>query len=133
KRSEINPFGRRLKEAFDGIPNKSIAHKLGVSNPAITTYLNGRIPPPETLVKISRLTGCSIHWLVTGEGAKDAGTQIEVGMPRARSIVLHGTKGGDGKSTAATILAIEFAKRGHRTLLVDTQQGSCTFILYTSL
>src|SRR2546421_6640614 len=131
KSTKANRFGRRLKEAFEQAPNKIIAHKLCVSNSAITTYINGRIPPPETLVKISRLPGCSVHWLVTGEGPKEAGAQAD-SMPRARSIVLHGTKGGEGKSTAAAMLAIDLAKRGHRTLLVDTPQGSCAAILYTS-
>jgi predicted transcriptional regulator len=41
----LSSFGLRLKEVFYGVQNKEIAHKLGVSNSAITTYMNGRVPP----------------------------------------------------------------------------------------
>lgn len=37
---------------------------------AIKNYTDGRIPHPEILVEVSELTGCSIHWLLTGNGPK---------------------------------------------------------------
>jgi chromosome partitioning protein len=124
-------FGYRLKEAFGGAQNKEIAHRLGLSNSAITTYMSGRIPPPETLVKISRLTGCSIHWLITGEGPKSVGSTGRVKGSEIHSIVLANQKGGEAKSISATILAVEFARRGHRTLLIDTPKGDCTYLLFS--
>lgn len=65
-------FGGRLKQVFEKshgfTQNKEIAEALNVTEGGMSNYINGRVPPPETLLKISRLTGCSIHWLVTGEG-----------------------------------------------------------------
>lgn len=129
----MSPFGLRLKEVFYGVQNKEIAHKLDVSNSAITTYMNGRVPPHETLIKISRLTGCSIHWLITGEGSKWVSNPRRFEESFSHTIVLANQKGGEAKSTSATILAIEFARRGYRTLLIDTPKGDCTYLLYSSL
>jgi SOS-response transcriptional repressor LexA len=65
-----NSFGDRLKTAFKDAKDADIARKIGVSQPAIKNYMDGRVPAAETLIKISNLTSCSIHWLLTGEGQK---------------------------------------------------------------
>lgn len=62
------PFGERLLQAFENIPKSKIAKLLEVSNSTITDYISVRFPPPETLLRISDLTKCSIHWLLTGVG-----------------------------------------------------------------
>ena len=131
KRAETSIFGLRLKEAFNHASNTEIARSLGLSNSAITTYMDGRIPPAETLIEISRLTGCSIHWLLTGEGFKEVGSND--GSKRAQTIVFSNMAGGEAKSTSAALIAAEFAKRGHRTLLIDTWNGSGAFTLFGSL
>ena len=82
--SSLDTFGGRLREAFGGLTNAQIAQKLHVSKSAITNYIQGRIPPPETLEAISRLTNCSLHWLITGAGAQfvngsEAGTLLHPG------------------------------------------------------
>jgi repressor LexA len=66
--SSVETFGDRLKKAFTGLSNRQIAEELGVSKSAVTNYMQGRIPPPEMLDSIARLTKCSLHWLITGEG-----------------------------------------------------------------
>lgn len=81
KKREETPFGRRLREAFGGANNASIARLLKQGNSAITNYMAGRMPPPETLLEISKFTNCSIHWLLTGEGAKKV--EPAVAEPRA--------------------------------------------------
>ena len=63
-------FGRRLREAFEGASNAEISRKTRRSEPAIKNYIDGRIPGADDLVLISHLTGCSVHWLLTGEGPK---------------------------------------------------------------
>lgn len=63
-------FGARLKEAFNWAPNSAIAQKLELSPSAITNYMEGRIPPAETLIKVAEITGYSLHWLITGDGPK---------------------------------------------------------------
>lgn len=60
-------FGSRLKTAFNNAINADIAHKLSVSEAAVSNYVRGRIPDAEKLIEISNLTKCSIHWLLTGE------------------------------------------------------------------
>lgn len=63
-----NDFGERLREAFQKAKDADIARQIGVSQPAVKNYMDGRVPPAETLIKISDLTNCSIHWLLTGQG-----------------------------------------------------------------
>jgi chromosome partitioning protein len=121
-------FGLRLKEAFKGASQTEIARQLGLSNSAVTNYVEGRIPPAEMLTKIADLTGYSIHWLITGKGPKRGSEQAA----SCQTILLVNEKGGSAKSTSAVMLAIEFAKRGYRTLLVDAPQGSCAVALYGS-
>lgn len=84
------PFGGRLREAFGGATNTEIARKLNQSNSAITNYMAGRMPPPDTLIEISKFTNCSIHWLLTGDGPK----KIEIDLLQAEpsednSIILN--------------------------------------------
>lgn len=66
----MSQFGERLREAFRGAKNVQIARALGVSEAAVRNYIEGRIPAAEMLALISEGTLCSIHWLITGEGAK---------------------------------------------------------------
>lgn len=44
-----------------------LAEKLEVTQPAVSKYLQGRVPPPAVLIKLSQLSGLSIEWLLTGE------------------------------------------------------------------
>lgn len=70
KRSEDSAFGSRLREAFGNASNTQIAERLSVSKATITNYMAGKIPPPETLIEISKMTEFSIDWLLTGDGTK---------------------------------------------------------------
>jgi transcriptional regulator with XRE-family HTH domain len=71
KEKKDSPFGLRLREAFQGATNAEIARKMGVNQSAITNYMAGRIPQPDALLMVWRLTQRSIHWLLTGEGEGD--------------------------------------------------------------
>jgi transcriptional regulator with XRE-family HTH domain len=64
----IGGFGVRLATAFQGRTTKQVAEALGVTYYGARNYLEGRVPGPAMLLKISDVTGCSIHWLLTGEG-----------------------------------------------------------------
>jgi transcriptional regulator with XRE-family HTH domain len=61
-------FGSRLRTAFGGKINIKIADELGVSEVAVGNYIADRVPTLPLLLKISELTNCSVHWLLTGEG-----------------------------------------------------------------
>ena len=68
--TEKDDFSLRLKEAFRTNEVAEIARKLAVTYQGAKNCIEGRIPAPEVLIAISNSTGCSIHWLLTGEGEK---------------------------------------------------------------
>lgn len=71
KNADGREFGSRFREAFGGATNAEIARKIGKSEPAVKNYVDGRIPSAADLVAISDLTGCSVHWLLTGNGPRE--------------------------------------------------------------
>lgn len=124
--SYLSGFGERLRDVFGNIQNKEIASRLGVSNPAVTAYLQGRVPPAEKLVEIAEFTGCNLHWLLTGQGPKRVVYETTGSSDNAKTILFHCSKGGVGTSTSALLTAVGIANRGYKTLLVDNFYGSCT-------
>lgn len=117
--NKLRLFASRFKEIFNNVTNKEIAKSLKLSEPAISSYLKGRVPPAEKLIEISKLTGCNIHWLLTGEGEKMV--DREFGKPE--TLIFQGCKGGIGNSTAAAMTAFVLARRGSRVLFVDDGMG----------
>lgn len=63
-----NDISKRLnKIMFDlEINQNQLAKILNVTQPAISKYLKGRVPPPNVLLKLSKLSGRSIEWMLTG-------------------------------------------------------------------
>jgi transcriptional regulator with XRE-family HTH domain len=45
---------------------KNFAENLGISQPAVSLYLRGRIPPADILFHIAQLGNTSVEWLLTG-------------------------------------------------------------------
>lgn len=83
KKQAGKDFGIRLKEAFGGARGTEIAQKLGISDASVSAYLSGdSFPSLDNLKKISELTKCSLHWLLTGEGeaSTDPLRSIEPGL-----------------------------------------------------
>ncbi len=69
-------IGRRIKQALDSakITQRTLAEKLGVVEPTITGYIQGRTEPSGTgFATIAELTGVTTDWLITG---KEYGTEI---------------------------------------------------------
>jgi len=54
-----------------GITQQELADLLGISQPAISLYLKGRVPPAEVLLQLARLGETTVEWLLTGN--KDGG------------------------------------------------------------
>ena len=50
-----------------GLNQNQLAKKLNITQPAISKYLNGRVPPPFVLLHLSKLSGKSIEWILTGK------------------------------------------------------------------
>src|SRR5215468_4395437 len=63
-------FVNRLVEACGTNEAAHLQRLLNISYQAAKNYLTGRYPNTEILLIISERTGCSIHWLLTGEGKK---------------------------------------------------------------
>jgi len=56
---------QRLMRAFD-LNQKQLATKLNITQPAVSKYLQGRIPPADVLLHIAHLTEVSMEWILTG-------------------------------------------------------------------
>jgi transcriptional regulator with XRE-family HTH domain len=63
------PFKKQLQKLMEkeGLNQQELAQLLGVSQPAISLYLRGRIPPAEILLKMAHLGNTSVDWLLTGD------------------------------------------------------------------
>jgi len=60
-----------LKEAFGTNSVQEVANRLKMSYQGVDHLIKGRRKFNDALLlQISALTGCSIHWLLTGEGPK---------------------------------------------------------------
>ncbi|MGD9109423.1 MAG: S24 family peptidase [Phycisphaerales bacterium] len=74
---------QRLREQYAGPRGKTkFAKAIGISPSTYSYYENNRIPPIETLLRISEVAGADLHWLLTGSsGSSKAKTQY--GSPNA--------------------------------------------------
>lgn len=124
----ISEFGRRLKEAFNDIQYKDIAKKLKISKPAVSSYMSGNYPSTEKLIEISKLTGYSIDWLLSGKGDKLLKTKNK----KFTSLILCGHKSGIGTSTAASYIAFVLALKGYKILVIDNEFFTPSSILVSN-
>jgi transcriptional regulator with XRE-family HTH domain len=49
------------------ITQQELASLIGTSQPAISMYLKGRIPPADVLYKIAQIGQTTVEWLLTGD------------------------------------------------------------------
>ena len=59
---------------------KELARQLDITQPAVSKYLQGRIPPADVLLQLARMSRVSIEWILTG-GASDSNSHVS--EPRA--------------------------------------------------
>jgi len=71
-------FWERLQEAFNYANAPEIAKKLDLERQAVYKWREGNLPSLDTLLAINRVTGCSLHWLITGEGERKVEGDIVV-------------------------------------------------------
>src|SRR5262249_12260839 len=74
-------FVNRLVEACGTDRPAELQRLLNISYQAAKNYLEGRFPSTDVLLVISEHTGCSIHWLLTGEGKKFVHSDLAEGTP----------------------------------------------------
>jgi len=65
---ETKAITRRIEQIQKkaGLNQADLAAHLGVTQPAIHHYLQGRIPPAEVLLRLARLQETTIEWILTG-------------------------------------------------------------------
>lgn len=111
-------FWDRLQEAYDQAKAPTIARKLGVEKQTVYKWRDGTMPGLETLVTISRSTGRSLHWLVTGEGPR----QIEASPPLYKPTQPEsGVAGDDDFRRQVRPIVIELLKEVFATLQLSTK------------
>jgi transcriptional regulator with XRE-family HTH domain len=52
------------------LTQKDMADTLGISQPAISLYLKGRVPPADVLFRIASLGETTVEWLLSGDEKK---------------------------------------------------------------
>lgn len=65
-------FSSRLRKVIDdlGVNPTYFAHKAGIPQGTISKCLNGHVPTARILLRISKLSGKSVDWLLTGSGGR---------------------------------------------------------------
>jgi len=69
-RKSSRDFRKRFISVCGTSNARVISDYLEISYQAAKNYLNGRLPEPRVLIKIAEKTPYSVHWLLTGAGAK---------------------------------------------------------------
>lgn len=82
-----------------GLNQKELARQLGISQPAVSLYLKGRMPPADVIFRLARLANTSMEWILTGEqkpepegaGTSRAATAVHETAPvyGSRAELLH--------------------------------------------
>lgn len=69
KKYQATAVGQRIKQIMEraGITQKGLADYLNISQPAISLYLQGRVPPADVLWRIAKLGNTTVEWILTGE------------------------------------------------------------------
>ncbi|WP_296685888.1 helix-turn-helix domain-containing protein [Treponema sp. UBA3813] len=74
-------FRTRLRDQikFTGLLDKEVAEKAGITKHAIDTYVGSRacMPSADIAVRLAKVLGVSVEWLVTGEDASISQNDIQ--------------------------------------------------------
>jgi hypothetical protein len=83
-----NSVGRRIVEAFNYHPDSEIAFLLKTNSKTVKSFTEGEeLPATQILLSIHKITGVSIHWLLTGEGTKRAVHETPYMVPEGEVIL----------------------------------------------
>lgn len=70
----MKTLSERIKSLrLPGETQALFAERLGTTQASVSRYINGREPDRKTLLKISKATGASLDWLITGREGDDEG------------------------------------------------------------
>lgn len=96
--SEICSRLREVRVQHFGERGRSkLCRLLGIQPSTYSLYEVNRVPPAELLVRVSRITGVSLEWLLSGDGAmpisEDQGTLTARQRPPQKPMVTSGPTG----------------------------------------
>jgi transcriptional regulator with XRE-family HTH domain len=84
---ENHLIAARIAEVMNqsGYNQQQFAEILGITQPAISNYLKGRIPPAQVLIKLAKIADVSVDWILTGEDrftgrVSEAGNEYRLSM-----------------------------------------------------
>ena len=62
-------LAKRIREIMRkrNMTQQQLSTLLGISQPAVSLYLQGRMPPADILYQIAQLGNTSMEWLLTGQ------------------------------------------------------------------
>jgi transcriptional regulator with XRE-family HTH domain len=90
----------------NGWTQAELARLLGVTQPAVSNYLTGRVPPATVIVQLADLAGCSTDWLLRGH--------------KTPATVMEATAGyATGNSTDLKLARLPAGIRSHIVALID--------------
>ncbi len=64
-----------------GFTQKDLADYLSISQPAVSLYLQGRMPPADILLQIAKLGETTVEWLLTGTDTKETHGSVREEIP----------------------------------------------------
>ncbi|MCR5623507.1 MAG: helix-turn-helix domain-containing protein [Treponema sp.] len=71
----MQTFAQRLREEieYSGLLQKELADKAGIKKRALDMYLGSQasIPPADVAVRLAKVLGVTVEYLVTGEGKEE--------------------------------------------------------------
>lgn len=114
KTSKNLDFSKRLKSLFEGKSYLEIGQLLNLSDATISNYLNGRIPSADKLIRISEITDCNLHWLLTGRGEK-----ILKPVNKPTTLVFYDIGNVLEITISAALIAILLSRKGKKVLFID--------------
>lgn len=74
-------FAARLRQFVGPREKSTFGAKVGVSGEMISQYLDGSLPLPDVLYEISRVTGRTMEWFLTGRENADATPNKYANLP----------------------------------------------------
>ena len=67
---------QRLMRALN-LNQKQLADQLGITQPAISKYLQGRIPPADVLYQLAKISQVTMEWILNGSEYQPKGKIAE--------------------------------------------------------
>ena len=83
-RDGIGSFAERLRDAIGAESVRGFSERIGISEGAMRAFLKGRIPRTDDTLAISRATGVTLDWLISGLGPKHA---VELGKEKNHMVL----------------------------------------------